>query len=66
MTFVTIPFPRDRDFVNRGDIPDRIDKLYSESVARVALINPGGVGKPQMTAEYAPPGPAVGQPDMDV
>jgi hypothetical protein len=51
--FATIPFSRDPDFVNRGDILDQIDKRCSEPAARVALVGLGGVGKSQLAIEYA-------------
>ena len=40
----TIPFRRDPDFVNRGDILDQIDQRCSEPAGRVALVGLGGVG----------------------
>ncbi|KAK4660766.1 hypothetical protein QC762_0022340 [Podospora pseudocomata] len=51
--FTTIPFSRDRDFVNRGDILEQIDRRCSEPAARVALVGLGGVGKSQLAIEYA-------------
>ncbi|KAL1837090.1 hypothetical protein VTJ49DRAFT_4300 [Mycothermus thermophilus] len=50
-----IPFSGDPDFVNRGDILDRIAKLSSkpQSHTRVALVGFGGVGKSQLAIEYA-------------
>ena len=42
--FAVIPFCRDPDFVNRGDILDRIDRRCSEPAGRVALVGLGGVG----------------------
>ncbi|KAK4159493.1 kinesin light chain [Cladorrhinum sp. PSN259] len=51
--FATIPFSRDPDFVNRGDILDQIDKRCSEPAARVALVGLGGVGKSQLAIEFA-------------
>ncbi|KAB5566910.1 P-loop containing nucleoside triphosphate hydrolase protein [Coniochaeta sp. 2T2.1] len=49
----TIPFSRDPDFVERGDILDQIDKRCTEPAARVALVGLGGVGKSQLAIEYA-------------
>ncbi|KAK3898721.1 hypothetical protein C8A05DRAFT_37691, partial [Staphylotrichum tortipilum] len=49
----TIPFSRDPDFVNRGDILDQIDQRCSEPAARVALVGLGGVGKSQLAIEFA-------------
>src|SRR4051812_31837462 len=51
--FATIPFSRDPDFVNRGDILDQIDQRCSEPAARVALVGLGGVGKSQLAIEFA-------------
>ncbi|EAQ93491.1 hypothetical protein CHGG_01726 [Chaetomium globosum CBS 148.51] len=51
--FATIPFSRDPDFVNRGDILDQIDERCFELAGRVALVGLGGVGKSQLAIEYA-------------
>ncbi|KAK4032308.1 kinesin light chain [Parachaetomium inaequale] len=51
--FATIPFSRDPDFVNRGDILDQVDQRCSAPAARVALVGLGGVGKSQLAIEYA-------------
>ncbi|KAK4205945.1 P-loop containing nucleoside triphosphate hydrolase protein, partial [Rhypophila decipiens] len=48
-----IPFSRDPDFVNRGDILDRIHVRCSEPAGRVALVGLGGVGKSQLAIECA-------------
>ncbi|OPB40964.1 kinesin light chain [Trichoderma guizhouense] len=48
-----IPFPRDPDFVNRGDILDRIFARCLEPAGRVALVGLGGVGKSQLAIEFA-------------
>ncbi|KAK4161920.1 P-loop containing nucleoside triphosphate hydrolase protein [Cladorrhinum sp. PSN259] len=51
--FATIPFSRDSDFVDRGDILEQINQLCSEPAARVALVGLGGVGKSQLAIEFA-------------
>ena len=51
--FASIPFSRDPDFVNRGDILNQIDERCSEPAGRVALVGLGGVGKSQVAIEYA-------------
>ncbi|KAK3347571.1 LOW QUALITY PROTEIN: Tetratricopeptide repeat-domain-containing protein [Neurospora tetraspora] len=48
--FATIPFSRDPDFVDRGDILDQIDQRCSEPAGRVALV---GLGGSQLAIEYA-------------
>ncbi|KAL7958560.1 TPR-like protein [Trichoderma compactum] len=48
-----IPFSRDPDFVNRGDILDRISARCLEPAGRVALVGLGGVGKSQLAIEFA-------------
>ncbi|KAK3984480.1 kinesin light chain [Cladorrhinum sp. PSN332] len=50
--FANIPFSRDLDFVNRGDILDQIHHRFSEPAARVALVGLGGIGKSQLAIEY--------------
>ncbi|KAK3902308.1 kinesin light chain [Staphylotrichum tortipilum] len=57
-----IPFSRDPDFVNRGDILYQIDQRCSEPAARVALVGLGGVGKSRLAIEFAHR-VAAGQPD---
>jgi tetratricopeptide (TPR) repeat protein len=49
---VSIPFSRDADFVNRGDILDQISQRHSERGGRVALVGLGGVGKSQLAIEF--------------
>ncbi|KAK4097639.1 hypothetical protein N658DRAFT_569223 [Parathielavia hyrcaniae] len=51
--FATIPFSRDPDFVNRGDILSQIEQRCSVPAARVALVGLGGVGKSQLAIEFA-------------
>jgi hypothetical protein len=42
---IVIPFPRDRDFVDRTGIIDQITKLLEmKGSPRVALVGFGGVG----------------------
>ncbi|KAK3940980.1 hypothetical protein QBC46DRAFT_458585 [Diplogelasinospora grovesii] len=53
MPFATIPFCRDPDFVNRGDILEQIHQRCSEPADRVALVGLGGVGKSQLAIEFA-------------
>ncbi|KAJ5697404.1 hypothetical protein N7488_011088 [Penicillium malachiteum] len=49
----TVPFPRDRDFVSRDSLFDRIHRTISVPGSRVALVGLGGVGKSQLAIEYA-------------
>ncbi|KAK4129022.1 hypothetical protein N657DRAFT_652545 [Parathielavia appendiculata] len=51
--FANIPFSRDPDFVNRGDVLDQVDQRCSQPGGRVALVGLGGVGKSQLAIEYA-------------
>ncbi|KAL8364594.1 hypothetical protein RB595_003740 [Gaeumannomyces hyphopodioides] len=51
--FATIPFPRDRDFVDRGDILDQLRQRCFEPAGRVALVGLGGIGKSQLAIEFA-------------
>ncbi|KAK4243178.1 kinesin light chain, partial [Corynascus novoguineensis] len=60
--FATIPFSRDPDFVDRGDVLDQLRRRCSEPAARVALVGLGGVGKSQLAIEFAHK-IAEGQPD---
>ncbi|KAI6330283.1 hypothetical protein MCOR28_011694 [Pyricularia oryzae] len=49
----TIPFSRDRDFVDRGDLLDQLRRRCSEPAGRVALVGLGGIGKSQLAIEFA-------------
>ncbi|KAF3062845.1 Nephrocystin-3 [Trichoderma lentiforme] len=51
--FPLIPFSRDSDFVNRGDILEQISARCLEPAGRVALVGLGGVGKSQLAIEFA-------------
>ncbi|KAL8366576.1 hypothetical protein RB595_010437 [Gaeumannomyces hyphopodioides] len=51
--FATIPFSRDSDFVNRGDILDQLRQRCFEPASRVALVGLGGIGKSQLAIEFA-------------
>lgn len=51
--FASIPFSRDRDFVDRGDILSQLYQRCSEPAGRVALCGLGGVGKSQLAIELA-------------
>jgi hypothetical protein len=42
--FATIPFYRDYDFVDRGDLLEQIYQRCSEPAGRVALVGLGGIG----------------------
>ncbi|KAK8057017.1 tpr domain protein [Apiospora saccharicola] len=48
-----IPFGRDKDFIPRGDILDRIHQACAIPETRIALVGLGGVGKSQLAIEYA-------------
>ncbi|KAK2592705.1 hypothetical protein QQS21_009606 [Conoideocrella luteorostrata] len=50
---ILIPFVRDRDFVNRGEVLDRIKYSFSQPGSRTALVGLGGIGKSQLAIEYA-------------
>ncbi|KAL8366692.1 hypothetical protein RB595_010516 [Gaeumannomyces hyphopodioides] len=51
--FATIPFSRDPDFVNRGDILDQLHQRCFDPAGRVALVGLGGIGKSQLVIEFA-------------
>ncbi|KAM0714705.1 hypothetical protein Q7P37_009722 [Cladosporium fusiforme] len=48
-----IPFRQDCDFVERGNLLQRIEERLSTPAARVALVGLGGVGKSQLAIEYS-------------
>ncbi|KAF2258231.1 TPR-like protein, partial [Lojkania enalia] len=48
-----VPFRRDPDFVDRGDLLSQINKRCSQPAGRAALVGLGGVGKSQLAIEYA-------------
>ena len=48
----TVPFRRDTDFVDRGDLLWRVDERCSQPAGRAALVGLGGVGKSQLAIEY--------------
>ncbi|KAH7303263.1 hypothetical protein B0I35DRAFT_415233 [Stachybotrys elegans] len=48
-----LPFPQDRDFVDRDKILDQVHNLCSQPASRTALVGLGGVGKSQIAIEYA-------------
>ncbi|KAK8070569.1 hypothetical protein PG997_010772 [Apiospora hydei] len=50
---ILIPFSRDADFVQRGEIMDRLHQRRAQSFSRTALVGLGGVGKSQLAIEYA-------------
>ncbi|KAH0556857.1 hypothetical protein GP486_005356, partial [Trichoglossum hirsutum] len=47
----TVPFRRDRDFIDRGNLTE-IHRRCSQPASRTALVGLGGVGKSQLTIEY--------------
>ncbi|KAH7356026.1 hypothetical protein BKA66DRAFT_515754 [Pyrenochaeta sp. MPI-SDFR-AT-0127] len=48
-----VPFRRDNDYVDRGDILARVDERCSQPAGRAALVGFGGFGKSQLAIEYA-------------
>ncbi|KAF2727433.1 hypothetical protein EJ04DRAFT_451317, partial [Polyplosphaeria fusca] len=48
-----VPFRRDCDFVDRGDILARVNERCSRPAGRAALVGVGGFGKSQLAIEYA-------------
>lgn len=49
----SIPFFRDDEFIDRGDILEQMETYCSTAPRRVALVGLGGVGKSQLEIEYA-------------
>ncbi|KAJ5659052.1 Tetratricopeptide-like helical [Penicillium longicatenatum] len=49
----TVPFRRDRDYVDRGTLPDEIYEKGTTPGARIALVGLGGVGKSQLAIELS-------------
>ena len=49
----TVPFRRDSDFVDRGDLLSRVDERCSQPASRAALVGLGGAGKSQLAIEHA-------------
>ncbi|KAI1137114.1 P-loop containing nucleoside triphosphate hydrolase protein [Hypoxylon sp. FL0543] len=48
----TVPFCRDVNFVERGDLLQQIEQACSGPASRAALVGLGGVGKSQLAIEY--------------
>ncbi|KAF1936601.1 hypothetical protein EJ02DRAFT_327735, partial [Clathrospora elynae] len=48
-----VPFRKDKDYVDRGDILARIEERCSQPAGRAALVGFGGFGKSQLAIEYA-------------
>ncbi|KAH7010790.1 LOW QUALITY PROTEIN: P-loop containing nucleoside triphosphate hydrolase protein [Microdochium trichocladiopsis] len=51
--YLTIPFRRDADYVDREALLDQIHHASSKPASRAALVGLGGVGKSQLAIEYA-------------
>ncbi|EED12700.1 kinesin, putative [Talaromyces stipitatus ATCC 10500] len=51
--FLSIPFLRDPDFVDRGTILDQLHSRCAAPGSRTALVGLGGVGKSQLAIQYA-------------
>ncbi|KAJ5719672.1 hypothetical protein N7493_007250 [Penicillium malachiteum] len=47
-----VPFSRDRDFIERGNLLGDIHEKCSAENSRLALVGMGGVGKSQLAVEY--------------
>ncbi|KAL6713292.1 hypothetical protein ACLMJK_008757 [Lecanora helva] len=50
--YFPIPFRRDVDFVDRGNLLRRVDEICSQPAGRAGLVGLGGVGKSQIAIEY--------------
>ena len=48
----TLPFRRDPDFVDHGNLLPRVDERCLQPAGRGALVGLGGVGKSQLAIEY--------------
>ncbi|SCO87692.1 uncharacterized protein FRV6_11819 [Fusarium oxysporum] len=48
-----VPFDRDPDFVDRPDITTWLQRQYTGSVSRMALVGMGGFGKSQVAIQFA-------------
>ncbi|RKK20896.1 hypothetical protein BFJ65_g7588 [Fusarium oxysporum f. sp. cepae] len=48
-----VPFDRDPDFVDRPDITTWLQRQYTGSASRIALVGMGGFGKSQVTIQFA-------------
>ncbi|KAH8730454.1 hypothetical protein GQ44DRAFT_756360 [Phaeosphaeriaceae sp. PMI808] len=48
----TVPFERDRDFVDRGTLLEQIRGKCNAPASRTALVGLGGVGKSQLAIEH--------------
>uniref|UniRef100_A0A093Y283 O-acetylhomoserine (Thiol)-lyase n=1 Tax=Talaromyces marneffei PM1 TaxID=1077442 RepID=A0A093Y283_TALMA len=50
---LSIPFPRDPDFIDRRTILDQLHRRSAASGSQTALVGLGGIGKSQLAIEYA-------------
>lgn len=48
----TVPFRRDPDFVDRGDLLSRVDERCSQPAGRATLVGLNDVGKSQLAVEH--------------